>query len=134
MEYKVKIITGFREDQYYTINAQEAHKAYYLFNNPTERGVFDNGVALVGDMIKGIEPDYHSTMGYNSNYKLEAEDWNEIRGKKVDVTLRSILSKAQKVAKLDNPPIRIALTEAVKLLPPEEFKYEIKQLADKFKM
>lgn len=132
--YKVKIITGFREDQYYTIDAQETHKAYYLFNNPTERGTFDNGVALTGDIIKGIEPDYHATLGLNPNYKLEAEDWNEIRGKGIDVKLRNILAKAQKVAKLENPMITEKLTEAVKKLPPEHFSEEVKQLADKFKV
>ena len=43
-DLKIKIITGFRKDQYYTIDAEEAHKAYYLFLNPEERGVFNNGV------------------------------------------------------------------------------------------
>lgn len=134
MQYKIKIITGFREDQYYTIDAQEAHKAYYLFNNPSERGTFENGVALTGDIIKGIEPDYHATLGLNPNYKLEAEDWNEIKGKGIDVKLRSILSKAQKVSKLPNPPIKQKLTEAIKLLPPEQILEETKQLSDKFKI
>jgi len=87
---KIKLITGFRRDQYYTIDAEEAHKAYHLFLNPEQRGVFDNGVALKGENIQGIEPDYNSTMGWNADHVLEAEDWNEIKSKGVDRLLREV--------------------------------------------
>lgn len=99
---KLKIITGFRENQYYTIDVEEAHKAYYLFLHPEERGVFDNGVALVGKNIQGIEPDYHATMGWNPSYKLEAEDWNEIKKERVDRDLRAILLVAKQTAQKIN--------------------------------
>lgn len=97
---KIKIITGFRQEQHYTIDAEEAHKAYYLFYHPEERGVFNNGVALVGKNIQGIEPDYHSTMGWNPNHTLTGEDWNEIRGRGVDVKIRDTLSLAREVARI----------------------------------
>lgn len=127
-KYKIKIITGFRQDQHYTIDADEAHKAYYLFLHPTERGVFENGVALRGDDIKQIDPDFHATMGWNSTHELDDDDWNEIRGKNVDRKLREICAKAQEVAKLPNISKEILdapLSENIKLLPE---KQEYKQV------
>jgi hypothetical protein len=100
MEYKIKITTGFSEDEKFTIEPKEAHKAYYLFNNPTKRGTFSNGVAVTGNQIRSIQPDYHATMGWNPSHKLDDDDWNEIRGKGVDNKLRNILSIARDVAKL----------------------------------
>ncbi len=98
MNLKIKLITGFRKDQFYSINADEAHKAYYLFLHPQERGVFSNGVALKGESIQGIEPDYNGTMGWNPDYQLTADDFNDIRSKKVDVELRDVLYLAKNVA------------------------------------
>ena len=96
----IKIITGFREDQFCTIEDEEAHKAYYLFLNPEQRGVFNNGVALIGKNIQGIEPDYNATMGWNPTWKLNSDDWNEIRGREVDRKLRDVLYEAKQVAYL----------------------------------
>jgi hypothetical protein len=92
---KIKIITGYRDDQYHTIDAEEAHKAYYLFMNPEERGVFSNGVALIGKSIQAIEPDYHATMGWNKGYKLGADDYAQLRDTGVDRKLRDVLSVAK---------------------------------------
>ncbi len=140
-KYKIKIITGFRQDQHYTIDANEAHKAYYLFLHPTERGVFKNGVALRGDDIKQIDPDFHATMGWNPTHDLDDDDWNEIRGKNVDRKLREICAKAQEVAKLPNISRDILdapLSENVKLLPEKPEQKQIneatKLLADKMKV
>lgn len=117
---KFKIITGFREDQYYSIDAEELHKAYYLFRNPEERGVFNNGVALVGRNIQGIEPDYHGTMGWKSTHKLDGDDMGEIRRKGVDREMREVLREADEVAQLMQPQhVRLPLSEAkeqIKLL------------------
>jgi len=115
---KVKIITGFRVDQHYTIEADEAHKAYYLFRNPEERGVFNNGVAIIGKNIQGIEPDYHAMMGWNPTHTLDSNDYNELRGKGVDVKIRDTLANAklladritpQNKAKILNAPLEMAL-------------------------
>lgn len=95
---KIKIITGFRLDQHYTIDAEEAHKAYYLFLNPKERGIFKNGVALIGAHIQGIEPDYNSTMGWNPDHVLTADDLNQIREQGVDGLLRDALYAAKEAA------------------------------------
>lgn len=95
---KVRIITGFREDQSHTIDAEEAHKAYYLFLHPEERGIFKDGLALVGKDIRAIEPDYHATMGWNPSHNLDGDDYNQIRGCGVDRELRDMLSLAKEVA------------------------------------
>ena len=60
MNPKIKLIVGFRRDQEHSIDADEAHKAYYLFLNPEKRGVFKSGLAIVGADIKEIVPDYYS--------------------------------------------------------------------------
>ena len=112
---KIKIITGFRQDQHYTINADEAHKAYYLFLHPEERGIFNNGVALIGKNIQGIEPDYNSTMGWNKGYELNADDWNDIRNKGVDRKLRDVLSLAKEVAQFQPQKINLPLSDIKQL-------------------
>ncbi len=95
---KIKIITGYRDDQSYTIDAEEAHKAYYLFMNPEKRGIFDNGVAIIGKNIQGIEPDYQATLDYNPTYKLQNDDWNDIRRRGIDNDLRAAIIVAKEVA------------------------------------
>lgn len=97
---KIKIITGFRNEQYYIIDGDEAHKAYYLFNNPEARTTFSNGVALIGKNIQGIEPAYNETMGWNTTHKLEDDDWNEIRTKGIDKKLRDVLALAKEISLL----------------------------------
>ena len=95
---KLKIITGFREDQQYTIDSEEAHKAYYLFLNPEMRGVFKNGVALIGKNIQGIDPDYNATMGWNTSHKLDADDWNELNSNGITTEMRKLLEQAKDIA------------------------------------
>lgn len=102
---KVKIITGYDDEQHYTITADEAHKAYYLFRNPEKRGVFNNGLALVGKDIRAIQPDYHATMGWNKTHKMNADDWNEINAKGISDKLRDILSMANQISyRVDKNP------------------------------
>ena len=135
MKYKLKLITGFRGDQEYSIDAEEAHKAYYLFRNPEKRGVFSNGLALLGTDIRRIVPDYHGTMGWNPTHILDNDDWTEIIGRGVQDKLIKIQEKAQEVAKLGEDKITIPFSEAVKFLPEETpIKEEVKQLANKFKV
>lgn len=133
---KVKIITGFREDQYQTIDVEEAHKAYYLFLHPNERGIFSNGVALIGSDIREIKPDYNATMGWNPTYELGDDDWVEIRKMGIDKKLQNALGHAKRIANLPNPPVNLTLTEAIKLLPdqPKEISDAVKKLADSKKV
>jgi len=98
MNYKLKITTGFSEDQKFTIDIEEAHKAYYLFRNPEKRGVFSNGVALIGKNIQSIAPDWHATMEWNTSHKLDGDDWNEINGGGVKDKMFSLMHKAETIA------------------------------------
>ena len=98
-KYKVKIVCGFRQDQEYTIDANEAHKAYYLFNNPEKRGTFDNGLALKGSDIQRIIPDYNATMGWNADHKLTGDDYNVMHSGGVIQKLQGIMALAKGVAR-----------------------------------
>lgn len=114
-KFKIKIITGFRKDQHYTIDSDEAHKAYYLFLNPEKRTVFKNGVALIGSNIQGIEPDYNATMGWNSDHQLDGDDYNELKKKGIDTSIRDIMLQAKNVAINMPEKINTPLSE-IKLL------------------
>lgn len=97
---KIKITTGFSDDQKFTIESDEAHKAYYLFNNPDKRGTFSNGVALIGRDIRSIQPDYNAQMGWNPTHKLDDYDWEEIRNNGLDIKFRDLLAEAKQVSYL----------------------------------
>lgn len=99
MNYKIKIVTGFREDQYEIIDIEESHKAYYLFLHPDERAVFENGLALIGKNIQEIRPAYNETMGWNPTHKLDDADYNELREKGVDIKIRDLLQEAKILSK-----------------------------------
>ena len=102
-KYKIKIICGFRENQEYTIDANEAHKAYWLFSNPDHRTTFKSGLSLLGADIRRIVPDYISTMGWNESHKLSGADYNELRSNGVEKKLQEIMALAKNVADVANP-------------------------------
>lgn len=102
-KYQIKIVCGYRKDQEFTINANEAHKAYYLFNNPDKRGVFNNGLAIRGSDIKRIEADYNATMGWNHTYQLSNDDWTELNNNGIADKLRDVLYIAKEVSKTAQP-------------------------------
>ncbi len=115
---KIKLITGFRKDQAFSIDAEEAHKAYYLFFNPEARTVFKDGLAIKGSDIDRIEPDYQGSMGWNSNHILVQEDMNEIRSEGMDRALQRVMSTASDIAKLgDEKDLQLSLSEAVQKYP-----------------
>lgn len=95
---KIKLVTGYGKEEHHSIDAEEAHKAYFLFLNPEVRGVFDNGLALIGKDIRRIEPDYAGTMGWNPNHKIGPDDMNEIMDKGIDRDIRAVLSGAKSLA------------------------------------
>ena len=133
----IKVITGFRENQYYVIENYEAHKAYYLFNNPEARTIFENGVALIGKNIQGIEPAWNESMGWNPTHELDDDDWNDIRQHGVDTKLQNLLGEARKVAIMaeENPQLlKISLYEIEKPKENKQISEEVKKLADKFKV
>lgn len=91
----IKLVTGFKD---FSIDAEEAHKAYYLFLHPNERGTFSNGLAIRGQDIQRIEPDYQGTMGWNPTHRLDEDDWNQIKKYKVDKKLRDLMYEAKQLA------------------------------------
>jgi hypothetical protein len=114
-KYKVKIVCGFRKEQEYTINANEAHKAYYLFNHPEKRGTFSNGLAIRGADIQRIEPDYNATMGWNHTHQLTSDDWNEVNISGVARKFKGILHAAKEIAQTPDPTdFRVPLYDLVK--------------------
>lgn len=139
---KVKIKTGYRQDQFLTIDADEAHKAYFLFLNPEARTVFRNGVALIGKDIRGIVPDYHATMGWNPTHQLTSDDYNEMRSKGTDVLLTRALESAKEYAEMIQRENRLELLskpmdESTLLMPPKEkelpgFSEAVAKLSDNF--
>lgn len=98
-KFKVKIICGFRKEQEYTIDANETHKAYYLFNNPDKRGTFNNGLAIKGSDIQRIVPDYQATMGWNHTHQLTGDDYNQMHSEGVLQKFPQIMSTAREVAR-----------------------------------
>lgn len=115
MNYKIKLVVGFRRDQEHSVDANEAHKAYYLFLNPESRGVFSNGLAIKGDQIQEIIPDYVATMKWNPTHIMDSDDWNEIRKKGIDVKIRTLLSAAKSIAHLKiEKDLNIPLSELIK--------------------
>lgn len=109
---KVRVVTGFRKDQGFTISAEEAPKAYFLFLNPEARTIFDNGQAVVGKDIKAIEPDYNASMGWNATHPLDSDDWNYIRSSGIDRELRGALHTAKNVAIQSPEKALLSLSDA----------------------
>ena len=120
---KVKIVSGFRKDQEFSIDAEEAHRAYYLFLNPEKRGVFSTGLAIVGQDIRHIEPDFVGSMGWNQGYNPTPEDFAEIRYNGVDKQLNLILNKAKQVAQLNDPSkLALPMSKIMELDEPKNYR------------
>jgi len=114
MNYPIKLVTGYRADQYQIISSDDAHKAYYLFLHPDKRTIFSGGIAIRGEDIKSIEPAWHEAMGWNPTHQLDSDDWNEIRDKQLDHQMRNVLSLAKEVAMLAKPEeINMPLSQLV---------------------
>lgn len=136
MKYAVKIITGFRKDQEHSIPASEAHKAYYLFLHPNERGIFSNGLAIKGDQIQNIKEDYHTTMGWNPSHQLDSDDHNEMRRLGVSQKMQFIMAEAKEIGARGLPEqLNQPLNKLIGKMPEvtKEFKgpQSMKQLMEK---
>ena len=114
-DLKIKMIMGFRKEQEYTVDADEAHKAYYLFLNPDKRGVFEDGLAVIGADIRRIEPDYNATMGWMPTHVLDAGDWEEIGQYHVERKLKTLLGEAKRIAIEMPDKINLPLSEILEL-------------------
>ena len=117
---KVKIIAGFRRDQEHTIDGDEVHKAYYLFLHPDERGIFKNGLAIRGDQIQEIVPDWNATMGWNEVHVLTTDDWNEIARSGMKSPMNILLEAGREIAAIAAPKeITTPLTQLLKQKYPQ---------------
>jgi hypothetical protein len=119
---KIKLIVGFRRDQEHSIDVDEAHKAYYLFLHPEERGIFNSGLAIKGDQIQEIVPDWQGTMGWNASHQLDGDDWNEVNSLGLQPKMQYMLCVAKLAAQEAslqelNAPLSQLIEEA-KSLPP----------------
>lgn len=115
---KIKLIVGFRRDQEHSIDANEAHKAYYLFLNPEARSIFNNGLAIKGDQIQEIVPDYQGTMGWNPTHVLNNDDWNELRDKGITTKMQTCLAAGKELAQHATPAeLNIPLSELTQKYP-----------------
>lgn len=129
MNLKIKLIVGFRRDQEHSIDASEAHKAYYLFLHPEQRGIFNNGLAIKGDQIQEILPDYHGTMGWYSTHVLDSDDMAEIRQKGVDTKIRDLLALGKDIAQRgDVSALNTPLTLLPKSEPQKQISAEMQKL------
>ena len=133
-KYKFKIICGFREDQEYTIDANELHKAYYLFNNPkNNRAIFSSGVAILGDDIRRIVPDFHATMGWNITHKLDGDDMNELHRAGVTGKMNKIMSAAKEVARIGDsadtqvPLLKLVRSKYERITNPSQYAKQVLQ-------
>jgi hypothetical protein len=133
---KYKLITGFRKDQEYVIEADELHKAYYLFTHPEERAIFANGVAMVGKDIRGIQPDYHATMGWNPAHTLTTEDYNEINREGVKKELHMAAIKGKNVARLvdEDPTLLLRDLSTITSAKSINRSKDIKRLGDSMRI
>lgn len=102
-DYKVKVITNYRREEGHSISADEAHKAYYLFLHPEQRGIFNSGVALIGSQIQEIIPDWHGTMGWNQTHRITSDDWNEIHKSGIGSVLNKLCAAAKEIAAIGSP-------------------------------
>jgi len=115
MKLYIRVVTGFRKDQEITIESEEAHKAYYLFLHPDSRGIFKNGVALIGRDIQRIEPNYQKTMGWKEDYKMIGEDFDQIRKFGVDKKMIETLQQAKDISLKYPDKINIGLSQLLSL-------------------
>ena len=107
---KIKMIVGYRRDQEYSVDMEEAHKAYYLFTHPDYRAIFKNGLAIKGSQIDEIVPDWQGTMGWNPSHALDGDDWNEIRESGLQKKMDVAILDAKRIAESDAPQLDIPLS------------------------
>jgi hypothetical protein len=94
MELKYLIVYGFNSEQQISIDADELEKAYALFMLGG-RAIFKSGDAVDAKYIQAIRPDYHSTMGWAKDWKLGADDYNQLNDSGVDKKLRLTQARAK---------------------------------------
>jgi hypothetical protein len=88
-----KILQGYEHERDVIIREDELDKAYGLFMLGG-RAIFSGG-PVDGKNIQTIVEDYHTTMGWNKEYKLGVDDYADMAQKKVDYKMKCALSEAK---------------------------------------
>lgn len=72
-----KALTGFGDEREVFFGAEDLEKVQYAFLRE-KRVLLSNGQAVDGKYIQQISPDWHRTMGWNTEHVLDADDRNEL--------------------------------------------------------
>lgn len=88
-----KILRGYGAEDFIQIDETELEKAYGAFLLKKD-GIYSGG-AVRGSEIISIQPDYHRIMGWNRGYKLQPEDYEELKSKEIDKNCMKILSETR---------------------------------------
>lgn len=78
--YKVK--TGYKADEFVSIDETELQKA--IAAQITGAVAFLGGSSISGNSIMTITPDWNRVMGWNPDYHLMGEDYDEIGKEQVE--------------------------------------------------
>lgn len=129
-----KILQGYEHERDVTIREDELERAYGLFMLGG-RSIFSGG-PVDGKNIQTIVEDYHTTMGWNKEYKLIPDDFEELTRKGIDRHMRTALSLVkEKVQHLIDSKQSDLIGKNVEVMLPEKPK-EISEgsakLAEKF--
>lgn len=131
-----KILQGYDPERDIIIREDELERAYGLFMLGG-RWIFSGG-PVDGKNIQTIVEDFHTTMGWNKEYKLGTLDHEELRQKGLDIKMRNALSSAkEKVMYLINSKQQDLIGKSEQIKLPEknkQFSEEVKSLSDKFKI
>lgn len=134
-----KIIRGYSAEDYIEINQDELEKAFYCFL--TKKDSVYSGGAVKGSEILAIQPDFHRTMGWNRGYKLQAEDYSELKEKRIDQKMRlEIENTGDKIKYLIETRQEnligknVEMPELEKGRVPEDIKKLTGDIADKMKI
>lgn len=133
-----KILQGYEHERDIIIREDELERAYGLFMLGG-RWIFSGG-AVDGKNIQTIVEDYHSTMGWNKEYKLGTDDYEQLGQLGVDGKMRKALESAKERAMyLINSKQEHLIGKNVaipELQKPQnkQISEGVKSLADKFKL
>lgn len=71
-----KILWGYDDEKTIPIDSSELQKAFYCHLKGVP-GLFKEG-SISGNKIIAIQPDYHRIMGWNTGYKLNQLDYEDL--------------------------------------------------------
>lgn len=131
-----KIIQGYEHERDVIIREDELEKAYGLFMLGG-RWIFSGG-PVDGKNIQTIVEDYHSTMSWNKEHKLDPLDYEDLARKGVDSKMKTALNtNKEKVLYLINSKQEHLIGKGVSIPALEkdnQFSGEVKTLASKLKI